>query len=375
MSAESARIAILCPGYGMVLRGVETFIDEMVTRLRELRPQWSFDIYCRAQDSQVAPGVNLVHVPAVDRHSRTAALYAKIGHHIRYRYRTRIDAECLSFTLCAAPRLLKKPYDLIFNQAGPFAGRLCQRVRGRHGTPFVHKTASGFGILETIMARQKPNAVVATSPYARKWLEQECPSAHVKLIPNGVDTSVFRPHAPKELGGLLPEHMLKKPIVLFVGAMDPMKRPHLLMEAMTRVPEASLVMIGSGHIADLLLHTYGPVLGDRLLHLPRVPREQMPLYYNACDLFTLPSEEPFGIVFVEAMACNKPVLAHKSPVQKWLFGNAGMLCDCTNPDAYADTIRRILSTDFGDRPVERSRRFDWSQVTTRYANLFTRLMY
>lgn len=193
MSVESARIAILCPGYGVVLRGVETFVSEMVSRLQELKPRWTFDIYCRAQSGEVSPGVRLVHVPAIDRDSAMASLYASVGHRVRYQLRTRIDAECLSFTLAASSRLLRLPYDLVFNQAGPFAGRLCRRIRGRHGTPFVHKTASGFGPLETLMARQKPDAVVATSPYARKWIMEECPGTRVELIPNGVDTAAFRP--------------------------------------------------------------------------------------------------------------------------------------------------------------------------------------
>jgi glycosyltransferase involved in cell wall biosynthesis len=378
VSTESARIGILCPGYGMVLRGVEIFIGEMVTRLREIQPDWSFDIYCRARSGEVAPGVHLIHVPAVDRDGHSAALYAKVGHHLRYSYRTRIDAECLSFTLTVAPRLLRAHHDLIFNQAGPFAGWLCQWTRWRHGTPFVHKTASGFGELETVMAMQRPDAIVATSPHAMRWIERECPGSSVQLIPNAVDTTTFRPYSDRELAAFglgMDVLKLKRPILLFVGAMDPMKRPHLLLDAMARVPEASLVMVGTGHIADSLLSIYASALGDRFLYLPKVPREQMPFYYNACDLFTLPSDEPFGIAFVEAMACNKPVLAHKSPVQKWLFGDAGRLCDCTNPDEYAGTIRRMLSTDFGDLPLERSKSFDWSQVASCYADLFSRLMY
>lgn len=376
MPLKTARIGILCPGYGIVARGVETFIGEMTSMLRRLMPGWTFDIYCRARTKEIADGVRLIHVPSVDRETAAASVYAQIGHRLGYFLRTRIDAECLSFTIAAAPKVLATHYDLIFNQAGPFAGNLLRMKRQIDGTPFVHKTASGYGDLELMMARQYPNAIAATSPYAKDWLGKWCPEAAVECIPNAVDCSVFRPYSRSEIeaaGVGLAISKLRKPIVLFVGAMDPMKRPELLMDAMSRIPDASLVMVGSGILSESLSNMGVSALGDRFVYVPRVSREQMPLYYNCCDLFTIPSEEPFGIVFIEAMACNKPVLSHSSPVQKWIFGEAGEMCDCTKPDKYADTIRRMLVNDYGMHPLERSRIFDWSQVTGQYADLFSRV--
>lgn len=375
MPSEEARIAILCPGYGVVTRGVEIFISEMIGRLHRMKPGWSFDIYCRAPSREVAPGVRLIHVPAVDREKRAAASYAQVCHHLGVFLRTRIDAECLSFTLAAMPRLLSARYDLVFNQAGPFAGRFLQWKRRLDGTPFVHKTASGYGKLETIMAGQCPDAIVATSPYVKEWLDETCPGSHVECIPNAVDNALFRPYSPEEMSAKRNGHAIlamKRPVVLFVGAMDPMKRPELLILAMAQVPEASLVMVGAGLLTNSLSGMGPKGLEGRFLYVPKVSRDQMALYYNACDLFTLPSEEPFGIAFLEAMACNKPVLSHRSPVQEWMFGDAGMMCDCTNADEYAGAIRRMLTTDFADRPVNRSRVFDWSDVTARYADLFAR---
>lgn len=374
---DEARIAILCPGYGVVTRGVEIFIEEMVGRLRALKPDWSFDIFCRAESGEPSRKVRLIHVPAVDRDGRTARFYARVCHRLGVFLRTRIDAECLCFTLALSPRLLRGRYDLIFNQAGPFAGCLLRAKRRLDGTPFIHKTASGYGDLEGITARQCPDAIIATSPFVKAWLESACPGARVECIPNAVDRAHFRPYAPREIEDRRDGHAifkLKRPIVLFVGAMDPMKRPELLISAMSRVPEAGLVMIGSGPLAESLPRMGIGDLRGRFVYLPRLPRHEMVLYYNVCDLFTLPSEEPFGISFLEAMACNKPVLSHHSPVQQWMFGDAGTMCDCTDPDEYAAAIRTMLASDFGDRPVDRSRAFDWHEVSQRYADLFSRVM-
>ena len=376
MIQHDLRIAILCPGYGRVIRGVETFTGELAGRLLDIQPEWRIDIYCRGAHAEPSPGIRQIHVPAVDRDSRAATFYARLGHRFRMCLRTRIDAECLSFTLALAPRFLRARYDVIFNQAGPFAGRLLQMKRRLDGTPFIHKTASGYAELELIMARQRPDAIVATSPFVGEWLEQCGVSPRVECIPNAVDCSLFRPYAAPEIEPSrdgLAVFSLGRPVVLFVGAMEPMKRPELLLSAVAALPEASLAMVGSGRLSDSVVGLGVKLLGKRFLHVACVPRDQMALYYNACDVFTLPSEEPFGIAFLEAMACNKPVLGHRSPVQQWIFGDAGTTCDCTNVHEYASAIRRLLATDFGDRPRERSRGFDWAEIVPKYADLFSQV--
>lgn len=375
VAVEKRRIAILCPGYGLVARGVETYIQELAVRLAETHPGWSFDIYSRARSRMVNEKIRILHVPAVDRHRAVAALYAKVGHRLHLFLRTRIDAECLSFTLGVSPRMLFGRYDLVFNQAGPFAGSLLRMKRRISGTPFVHKTASGFGRLELIMAKQHPDAVLATSPYAGEWLRDSVPDVRIECVPNAVDRTLFRPYSAKEMECPEADRLLAlpRPVVLFVGAMDGMKRPELLIDAVAKTP-ASLVMVGDGIIADSIRRRGESALSKRFMYVPHVPQEKLPVYYNACDLFTLPSEEPFGIVFLEAMACNKPALSQKSPVQEWIFADAGATCECTNSAEYAATIMRMLEVDWDKRPLRRSQDFDWPTIAEKCAEVFSEVM-
>lgn len=373
---DKVKIAILCPGYGVIMRGVETFIEELTGRLRILQPGWKFDIYTRAKSRDIEPNVRLIHVPSIDRNSRLATFYAQVGHRLGFFLRTRIDAECLSFTISLSGTLIKSRYDLILNQAGPFAGNLLRLKRRMDGTPFIHKTASGYGPIEYIMANQKPDTVVATAPYIEDWIKERIADVTVEGIPEAVDCDIFHPLDRKDEAGAPDNSEIwqsGRQIVLFVGAMDHMKRPHLLIEAMEKLPDAGLIMIGDGIIADEIKKAGNEKLGaDRFLHIPKVSRETIPAYFNACDLFTLPSEEPFGIVFLEAMACNKPVLANRSPVQDWIFDDAGATCDCTNAAEYSAAIRRLLSTDYGDKPLIRSKAFSWDRIAIKYEKLFMR---
>lgn len=347
----------------------------MVSRLRGIRPGWEFDIFCRGSGGTPEPGVTLVHIPAIDRDGRMATLYARVGHRLGVFLRTRIDAECLSFTVSALPRSLRSRYDLIFNQAGPFAGRLLRMKRRLDGTPFIHETAAGHSPLELMMARQQPDVLIATSPFVGDWIRKHVPGTRIECLPKAVDRLHFRPYSADEMESArdgLRVFRMKRPTVLFVGAMDPMKRPELLISAMADLPEASLVMVGDGRLADEVARMGTETLGaDRFLHVRQVSRDDIPLYYNLCDLMALPSEEPFGMVFLEAMACGKPVVGHRSPVQDWIFGDAGRTCDCTDSHELAATIRRVLSKGVAGSPRERSEEFDWVAIARGYERIFS----
>jgi len=360
------RIAILSPGYGWVARGVEVFIHDLVHRLIKRRPDWHFDIYTRGPAGQEGPNVRLIHIPAFSRYSRLATLYAQIGHHLGFYLRTRISAECLSFAIALAPVLWFRRYNLIFNQAGWFAGWLLVAKRRRDGTPFVHKTAGGYSYGELMLARQRPDILFATSPVVHDWLRREVWGTDSVIAPNGVDSSLFCPEAVDTRRFKPNPPTIEKVDVLFVGAMDEMKRPDLAIRAVAATPGLRLRMIGEGRLQDEMQR-----LGtERFQLIPRVENAELPPYYCSARVFTLPSDEPFGIVFLEAMACNVPVVGRDTPVTRWLIGDAGLTCDCDDIAAYVAALETAMDQDFGDRPRLRALEFDWERIVTIYEQQF-----
>lgn len=360
----------MCTGYGLVSRGVETFLQGLMTRLIQTHDDWQFDVYTRAPGGVERPGIRLIHVPAISRYSRAAKLYSQIGHRMRFYLRTPNNAEGLSFAVAVAPKLARQRYDLVFNQAGPFVGWVLANHRRFGGPPLVQKTASGYSPLELILKRQRPDLTVATSPFVEDWLKSEPPDTRVICIPNAVDCDLFKP-VNNEAG--LPGQVagLQRPLVLFVGAMEPMKRPHLAIEAVSRLKEGSLVMIGDGSIREEVVNQGLQTLGSgRFLSLAKVEHDSLPAYYRAADVFTISSEEPFGIVFLEALACNTPFVANDSPVQRWIAGDAGVTCDCESAEDYAAAIQQVVDTDYGDRPRVRARAFDWKIIASEYERAF-----
>ncbi|MDO8589381.1 MAG: glycosyltransferase family 4 protein [Armatimonadota bacterium] len=372
IEVRDMRIAVLCSGYGLVARGVETFLRELMTRLTDAHPDWQFDVYTRAPGGVERPGVRLIHVPALSRHGRAAKIYSQLGHRLGFYLRTPNQAEGLSFAFAVAAKLVGTRYDLVFNQAGPFSGWVLSARRRFGGPPFVHKTAAGYSPLELIMKRQRPDLTIATSPFVEEWLRSQPPDTPVKCIPNGVDCSKFTPAEGPDLGHVPHElEDLERPIILFVGAMEPMKRPRLAIEAVSRLGRGSLAMIGDGSERDSIAAMGREQLGPgRFANASYVAQCDLPSYYRAADVFTLPSEEPFGIVFLEALACNTPIVAHSSPVQRWIAGDAGLTCNCEASEEYAAALQMALDTDFGNSPRMRALSFDWSIVASEYESIF-----
>lgn len=155
-------------------------------------------------------------------------------------------------------------------------------------------------------------AIIAPTPMhfessptlARLGLDKRC---HV--VPFGIEVATFRtPHpAARTLRARYSERL-----VFALGRHVYYKGFEYLIEAMGRLDNARLLLGGTGPLTDSLkgLAKSRGVL-DRVDFLGRIPDAELPAYYQACDVFCMPSverAEAFGIVQLEAMAAGKPVV-------------------------------------------------------------------
>lgn len=165
----------------------------------------------------------------------------------------------------------------------------------------------------------------------------------VEVIPNAIDTEVYRPYDrafAREVLGLPAD----KPLLLFGAAQvdDPRKGLHHLEAALGRLVDTAgleLVMFGAGQAmpkAGLPVHTIGALNDDRLLAL----------LYSAVDVLAVPSvEDNLPNTVMEAMACGTPCVSFNIGGLPDLIDHRvnGYLAQPFSPDDFADGLGWALS--------------------------------
>jgi glycosyltransferase involved in cell wall biosynthesis len=168
-----------------------------------------------------------------------------------------------------------------------------------------------------IACLRRADRVVVLSEFSREQVATYYPFAESKVakISGGVDLERFRPaddrRAVRKALGL----PLDRPVLFTARRLVPRMGLENLIEAMAQVraafPDVFLAIAGQGRLLpDLGRRSEWLGLGDAVALLGRVSDDDLVRYYQAADLFVLPSSafEGFGLVTLEALACGTPVL-------------------------------------------------------------------
>lgn len=169
-------------------------------------------------------------------------------------------------------------------------------------------------------------------------------------MPNTVDGTKFRPgDKPKYLLDRYEVH--SKKVVLTICRLDCSEKYKGYDKVIKAIPavvkevENAVYLIGGkgndvprikGLIKEAGLENYVKLIGF-------VPEEELVDHYNFCDVFAMPSKkEGFGIVFLEALACSKPVIAGNKDGSgdAVLGGKVGVL---VNPDSVEEISQSIIN--------------------------------
>lgn len=113
-----------------------------------------------------------------------------------------------------------------------------------------------------------------------------------------------------------------------------------------RVPDVRYLVVGDGDdLARAKRYAWQRGVADRVVFAGSVPNEELADYYNLCDLFVMPSRnEGQGIVFLEALACGKPVIAGASGGSReaLLGGSLGLMVDSDRVNELSEAVLRML---------------------------------
>lgn len=323
------RIAVVPPDFPPVIGGAEIFSYEISRRLASKhevhvitrRPGRSF---------LKREGVNLEDLPYHEEREgmhihRTPFLDIKYFRH-----------------LTASPLMLKELLDVIDKedidiiygiQIYP-AGQICALAKKLKNKPFLlnlqgllvdvardDKTAFDlyFGALKPLgrFALRNADYIQPISNKVRdRVFELVGRLENIEIVPNGVDTSIFKPGIKSDVRG---EYNIGEDeiLVITISRLAEKNGIEYLIKAAKIVfkkhPNVKFLIVGEGELRDRLIRLASELgIKDSIIFAGSVAHEETPKYLAASDIFVRPSiTEGFGIAFAEAMSCGLPVIGTK----------------------------------------------------------------
>lgn len=338
------KIAILNVYQKKINRGAETFVSELEKRLSK---KHKVDIF---SSDKVPP------------------------RRWRFFWRAYLDQQGISiglFTLKILIDIWRNKYDIVIPLNSGWQPAFIRIVTWLYGGKLVISGQSGIGWDDRNNLWCFPDAFISLSTKAKNWAHKANPFLkRIYYIPNGVDLEKFNPK-----GGKYPTN-LDKPIVLCVGALEDSKRIDLVINAVSRLKNTSLLIAGDGVLKNKLVSHASKSMKDRVSFIS-VKHKEMPKVYRAADVFVLtPKEfEAFGIVYVEALASNIPTISLDDKQRREIIGNAGLyIKDPSKVDDFSKVIKKALNEKWGDKPRKRAGRFSWNEITKKYEKIFYELI-
>jgi len=184
----------------------------------------------------------------------------------------------------------------------------------------------------------------------------------IRMIYNGVEGRFSPLRERDRIESIKEKYSLSSRNILYVGRQDPSKNLEVLIRAFHRLKregdiEGTLVIAGKKDARYPAPYRLADEMGlkDDIIYTGYVEEEELPVLYNACDLFVFPSlYEGFGLPPLEAMACGVPVIVSDRTSLPEVAGDAALMIDPSDVGRLAENMKKLLDdTDLRKTMVKR----------------------
>lgn len=215
------------------------------------------------------------------------------------------------------------------------------------------------------------------------------PPSHIRVIPLGVDER-FHParDADERARAASVRHAcgVTEPYLVCVTGFDRRKNVNRLIEAFARLClkkeiKHHLVVVGALRPGQPLFFDPRPTienlgLADRVHLVGARSDEEVWALLGGADAFVFPSlYEGFGLPPLEAMACGVPVICSRASSIPEVVGDAGILVDPLNVEAFADAIGNVVANqalreELSTRAIQQASHFPWSATVKKTMRVY-----
>jgi glycosyltransferase involved in cell wall biosynthesis len=243
--------------------------------------------------------------------------------------------------------------------------------------PFLFTQQISFSNIDRFFVLSKEEEEYFSRLYGRE---------KVRFQPMGIDLEEFEPIDKNEARERL--HLNKdKSYALYVGRLHEIKGIQYLIEALKYAhvenPDLKLILVGEGPHKDKF-KAMSKIMGmeENVTFTGYVKPKERLLYYNAADLFILPSQaEGFNISTLEALACKKPVITTLTggvPILINELEDGLFIIPKCNPMAIKKAIFQVLPrAEEISRKISREklRKYSWDAIIKNTIDAYEELLY
>jgi len=206
---------------------------------------------------------------------------------------------------------------------------------------------------------------------------------NIKFIPNGIESNAF---IDNDNGALFRKknNIDDRPLILFIGRIDFIKGPDLLIRAFSKVckdfPNHQLIIAGNeiGFLSSLINESKLLNLDKKITFLGAIIGIEKLSAYKSADLFVIPSRfDSMTIVALEAAASGVPILITKECDFSELSNSSSGIEVAANEHEIEQGIRLALSDNDGLKKLAKNARklieekYDWNIIVNKFIDIFS----
>jgi glycosyltransferase involved in cell wall biosynthesis len=232
--------------------------------------------------------------------------------------------------------------------------------------------------LEALQCRKVKQIIVPSFMTKNSLLNHGFKEDKITVIYHGVDHEIFRPYETfrrfvREKYGL--KNLF---VVISVGRLVRHKRHTDIIEALSKIPETALVLVGGGPEEKRIV-ALAKEKKVRLLHFKNISDEFLASLYNAADVYVHASVlEGFGLIVLEAMACGLPIICYDAGDFKNIVLGVGVVLKPRDVEAMVHAIEFLKEKNgeqkaLSQAALKKSKAFTWKKTAEEHLKVYCKV--